>query len=118
MDLDINDSQKIWEISLELYKKSTEYAIARKNVAENKHTLDIFLAIAMPELRKLKSNLGYETALIMLLEWAEKENNQTIKSAYEYYLKEQSRADGLDKILDALKTQISLYQSIVKVMPK
>jgi hypothetical protein len=108
--IDYNDNQQLFELSQELIKYSHQYNTARQLSAKAKHSLDIILASRMNELRQKKSNLGYETAQIMLLENAEDE----VKKIYQEYVKQTGVYKGLEKVLQALQSQISLVQSIIK----
>lgn len=108
--LDFQDHQKVWEISIELNLKSIEYAKVRMEYAEAKFKFDILLATNLPILRQKKPNIGIETAQIMILEDASKDTLETYK---ELIIKE-NYYKGLEKIIDALKSQITLCQSLIK----
>lgn len=110
MNLDYNDNNKTWAISQELLNKSNEYAKARMDYADAKYQFDITLASKLPLLRAKKSNIGVETAQIMMLET----NDEEIKDIYKYCIQSENHYKGLEKIIDALKTQITLAQSLIK----
>lgn len=110
MQLDYTDAQKAWEISQELLEKSIEYSNARMDYANAKFSYDIFLAKYLPILREKKSNLGIETAQIMILELGITE----INDVYHMLIHKENYYKGLERIIDALKSQITLTQSLIK----
>lgn len=112
--IDIHDIERVLKDGQNLLKLAVEYRIAKEKSAEAKYLLDLSLAANMSVLRQKKSNLGYETAIILLLEVASAE----IKDSYGDYLKTKATAEGLEKVISALQTQISLFQSITKTLPK
>lgn len=109
MSLDYNDHQKVWAISQELVTRSIEYAQARKNYGEAKYKFDIALAQELPLLRVKKPNIGVETAQIMLLE-----ENLKVREIYKELIDAENFYKGMERILDALKSQITLIQSLFK----
>jgi hypothetical protein len=112
--IDIHDVQKVLKDGQNLLKLAVEYRIAKERSAEAKYMLDLSLSESMSVLRGKKNNLGYETAVILLLEIA----TDGIKESYGDYLKSKATAEGLEKVISALQTQISLFQSITKTLPK
>lgn len=110
MNLDYTDQNKVWQISIELNKKSSDYATARLQYAEAKFNYELTLAKELPHLRQKKSNIGVETAQIMLLE----DGKEEIKLLYHNLILKENLYKGLEKIIDALKTQITLAQSLIK----
>lgn len=109
-NLDFNDHIKVWAISIKLNEQSEEYAKARKFYGEAKYEFDIALAAALPNLRQKKSNIGIETAQIMILEG----ENEYIRDLYRDLIERENHYKGLEKIIDALKTQITLAMSLIK----
>jgi hypothetical protein len=110
MQLDFNDHNKVWAISQELLAKSSEYATARMEYAEAKFQYELNLAKELPFLRQKKSNIGVETAQIMILE----DDKDEIKLLYCNLIMKENYYKGLEKIIDALKTQITLAQSLIR----
>lgn len=108
--IDYTDSTKVLEISEELLTKSKEYHDARRKAAVAKWKLDLILASKMKEFRVIRTNLGYESARVMLLE----DNNDEINQYYKEEEKWSAEYKGLEKIIDALQSQISLCQSLIK----
>jgi hypothetical protein len=112
--IDYHDADRLWEISQELVDVATKCNLARQKAAHAKWTLDIILASKMSQLRNIKTNLGYETARIMLLESNEPEVLESYKDEERYT----AEYKGLEGVAEALKTQISLGQSLIKNTPK
>jgi hypothetical protein len=108
--MDYLDEQQVWIMSNEIVEKSKRYAEARNLAALNKWKLDLILASKMNELRKTRSNLGYEMARIMLLE----EPNEETKKYYREEERYTAEYKGLEKIIDALHGQVILAQSLIK----
>ena len=86
-----------------------EYLDARNEYAEAKLYMDVQLALNLPELREVRSNIGYDMSLIMLVE-----KTPEIKPYYEDMVKNKNRYKGLDKVMNAISTRISLGQSLIK----
>lgn len=108
--IDINDQRQVLSISQKLYELSDTYRKERYKAAKYKRELDLILATKMNSLRSKKSNLGYETAVIMMLE----EDNETTRDIYTKYMESLGKYKGLEKVISALESQISLIQSLIK----
>lgn len=108
--VDYADSNEVMKISAELVSLAKKYQEARQKAAVAKWRLDVIQASKMKEIREIRSSVGYDTARLMLLEYDDAEIHQ--------YYKEESRwvgeYKGLEKIIDALQSQISLCQSLIK----
>lgn len=109
-NLDFNDHIKVWDISIKLNEKSQEYAHARNEYGHAKYDFDIALAAALPLLRQKKSNIGIETAQIMILEG----ENEYVRNLYQDLITKENQYRGLEKIIDGLKTQVTLAMSLIK----
>ncbi len=98
---------------IDLARKQTEtaveYAKARMKAGRAKKELDTLLVAILSDLRASKANLGYDMAVLMLCE-----RNEVARDIYGTLLEQTARYKGLDKIIEAIKTQILLYQSIWK----
>jgi hypothetical protein len=108
--IDFTDHIKIWAISEELLKQSKAYAQARTEYAYAKFEFDMALARELPSLREKKPNIGVETAQMMVLEG----QNHRIKDNYRIMIEKENHFKGLEKIVDALKSQVTLCQSLIK----
>jgi len=108
--IDINNEQDVLRIAQKLEEHSREYWSVRKTNAKFNHAVEILLASKMPEFRKVRSNIGYDTARVMLLETKDEEIINIIKG----YSETKAECDGLAKVCDALQSQISLVQSLIK----
>ena len=93
----------------EQIKLSREYALYREAAARAKQSLDILLAASFASFRKEKSNLGYEAALIMLME-----DNEEAMILYKELKENEAKYKGLEKILEALQAKVSFGQSVMK----
>lgn len=108
--IDYNDNEKVMQMGAELYRLSQEYNKARQEAAKAKYKLDIILASRFEEIREKKKNVGYESALIMLLEPGEEE----VQTYYKNYTRFTAQYKGLERLIDALHSRISLIQSLIK----
>lgn len=109
-NLDFNDHIKVWQISTEMLKKSEEYSKSRMDYADAKYAFDLSVAKELPSLRLKKPNIGIETAQLMILE----KEDEEIKDIYKQLIDSENTYKGLEKIIDALKTQITLSMSLIK----
>lgn len=107
--IDYHDSQQVWLLCDEMVTRSHEYAKAREEYAQAKLRFDIALAGAFPALRANRPSLGVETAQMMLLE-----KSPESQRIYSELLEKEAHYKGLEKIIEALKSQITLIQSLIK----
>jgi hypothetical protein len=109
--MDVQMALDAVKLTDELINQSMSYNLARIKSAEAKRDLDILLASKyLTAFRSIKSNLGYEMALLMLVE-AEGEVGREL---YSTYLTETARYKGMERILDAVQAKVSFFQSIMK----
>jgi hypothetical protein len=108
--VDIFSANEISKLADDLIIYSAKYSESRKIASESKIKLDIILASRLSELRKKRSNIGYEMALIHLLE----DDDGEIRGYYEKFVKETDHYKALERVIDALKTKISFAQSVMK----
>jgi len=110
--MDNDDGKNLEALADSNISAANEYLKARMKYAEAKLFLDLKLATELPVLRKKRSNIGYDMAIIMLVE-----NNPLsveIRAYYEDYVKYENRYKGLDKIINAQSSRVSVGQSIIK----
>jgi hypothetical protein len=108
--IDINDENSVFRIAFQLEKYSRDYWQARKKSAKANHSIEVLLASKMPEFRKIRNNIGYESARVMLMESGDVDIIATIKE----YTEQKAEYEGLSKVCEALQSQISLTQSLIK----
>lgn len=89
------------------------YQKSREKAGKAKAELDTLLAANLLSIRERKSNVGYEMALLMLME-----NNKVAKNLYQEMIEEKARYKGLEKMIEALQSKISLAQSQMKYIEK
>ena len=90
-----------------------QYQEAREKAGKAKSELDILLASNLLSIRERKSNVGYEMALLMLME-----ESKTAKELYKTMIEEKAKYKGLEKMIDSLQSKISLSQSVMKYIDK
>ena len=107
--VDYDDGKELEKLADDNTKTANHYAEAREKYAEAKLFLDIKLAGELKELRKKRSNIGYEMALLMLIE-----RIPEIEPQYRDYINAKNEYKGLEKIMNAVSSRISLGQSLIK----
>lgn len=108
--MDIYSAIDIAKLADENISYAQQYYEARKKSSIAKKNLDLILATKLPELRKKRSNIGYEMALIHLLE----DGDMEIQHYYETFITETDHYKALERLIEAVKTKISFAQSVMK----
>lgn len=109
-----DEANKVIEKCSEIETLSKEYYDARMVAAESKINLDRKMASKLKELKKARSNIGYEMALIHIQSDAiENGDQETIKDC-EIYTRETERFKALERLISAKQTFVSAIQSIWK----
>jgi len=112
--MDIQQATEYLKLTDEQIKIADKYYKARTKGGNAKKELDILLASKyLSEFRREKRNLGYEMALLMLIE-----KDTTAREIYQNYLTSESEYKGLERLLDAYQSKISFLQSILKFQLK
>ncbi len=100
---------EVVELGQERINLSREYYEYLEQSYEAKRKLDTLLASKLKDIRERKSNVGYDMAILMLMEDSED------AVAYNKDWKDnQAKYKGLEKIIEAIGSQVSLFQSIWK----
>lgn len=108
--MDIHQAMEAVELTNEQIVKAKEYCEFREKAAKAKIALDVLLASKyLKAFRTEKKNVGYDMALLMLLE---KEPN--LQQYYDDYHTFTAKYKGLEKVLDAMHSKVSFHQSIMK----
>lgn len=107
--MDIHKAQELSKVADQQIKVAEEYALARKEAGDAQASLDLLVAAELSTLRGQKKNLGIEMARLMLIE-----ESLAARSFYEQWIKKEAIYKGLEKILEARASKISLEQSIMK----
>ncbi len=90
-----------------------QYKEAREKAGKAKSELDILLAANLLDIRERKSNVGYDMALLMLME-----GNEVAQELYKTKIEEEAKYKGLEKMIDSLQSKISLSQSVMKYIDR
>jgi hypothetical protein len=91
---------------IELAKK---YAIERMNAGTAKTQLELLLTSEMREILRVKKNAGYDVAMLLLLEL-----KPEMRPVYENFRRAEANYKGLEKLIEAHQSKISVEQSIMK----
>jgi len=107
--VDYNEAIALKTLADEQIKRSRDYEKCRTLAGKAKSDLDILLAAKFSTIRAAKSNVGYEAALVMLME-----GNTTAQGLYREMIENTAKYKSLERIIEALGAKISLCQSIMK----
>jgi hypothetical protein len=108
--IDVFDIKEVYRISNEIIDLAKSYKASRDAYAEAKLFLDYNIAKNMSEFRQKRANIGYEMALLMLLE----QDSPEIKENYQTYIIQENQFKGLERLIEAYNSKISLTQSLIK----
>lgn len=100
----------------ERIKLARDYSSAREKAAKAKVELEMILVANLREIREEKSNVGYEMALLILLEPGMLFNDvhDVAIKLYKEMNEETARYKGLEKLLDAYETKTTYIQSVMR----
>lgn len=107
--MDIYQAQEMVKLADELIKVSRMYEDSRDKAGKAKSSLDIILSTKLDIIRESKPNIGYDMAMLMLINL-----DISCREMYKEMIEETSKYKGLERIIEALKTKISLGQSVMK----
>jgi hypothetical protein len=106
---DYEEEQRLKEFAKETVRIADEYANARAEYAEAKLKMDSKLADAY-ETGKIKDTLAVEKAYVQLTL-----NDPETEEDYKKFVKEEQAYKGLEQVLKARETYVSLHQSLIKI---
>lgn len=107
--MDIQDIQNLKEIAHQHLKLSEQYYESRKKAGDAKRDLEILLTASLKQIRSIKKNLGYDMAILIFME-----DNEVARDLFKIMSTETSNYKGLERLIDAHQSTISLYQSIMR----
>ena len=107
--MDIFKANSLFERTREQTKIAREYAESRQKAVEARVQLLAILTPALSGIRARKANVGTDMAILMLCE-----TSDLAKELYSIELRETAKYKGLEKILEALQSEISYAQSVMK----
>ena len=108
--------EKLSNIGAEQRIKAIEYAQARKKHAEHKVVVDREIAKTIMKYSQTSGlkNMGAERAILIRLQQAEEEQDQSYIDAYHNMVFHEATYKGIERILEALQSQQMGIQSIMK----
>ena len=107
--MDIHRAKELEGYATDLRAKAILYEDCRTKAGKAKADIDILLAGQIGNFRMKKANLGYEMALLMLME-----ENPVAQELYRQMEENTAKYKSLERIIDAISSTITLYQSIMK----
>lgn len=113
-EFDWNDSKKLSALADDLIITANEYRATRNNFTKNKLALDMLLIKEYFE-GNIDQKHAYEKALLLVLDRYRNGNmEEEVFGYYEMMKKYESDYKGLERVLDAKQSKISLCQSLIK----
>lgn len=106
------DAQKAQELSVladHQIKLAREYSNKRRIAGDLKTEIELMVTAKLGDIRGSKKNVGYDMAILMLLEM-----QPGVQEVYKRYRAAESDYKGLEKLIEAHQSKISLEQSIMK----
>ena len=107
--MDIHQIPELIKLTDERIIKAREYKDYRFKAAQAKVDLDIMLAAELSEFRAKKSNVGYDMAILMLME-----KDAHAADLHRKYVENRAKYKALEKIIDAIQSKLSFHQSIMR----
>lgn len=107
--IDYSDSNELLNLSEDLKKIASDLRIALVDSAKERAKMDVLLAQRIDSLLERKKNIGIEMAIILMIS---KEPDLAI--TYANKLRLDAEVKGLEATKDALSSQITLIQSLLK----
>jgi len=92
------------------------YRDARKKASEAKYNLEVILAANLSRIRDMKSNVGYDMAILMMLEpgFLSDDIRSAVLAHYRDMSKYTSEYKGLERLMSALESKVTFVQSLMR----
>ena len=107
-DVDFSDSQALFQFSIATVQAAKDYQDARVDYAQAKLDMDALIGRRLSDGR-IDPRCAYEKALVMV--YQESQDNYQV---YRKMVISMQTYKGLEKVLDARQSVISLHQSLIK----
>lgn len=107
--IDYSDSRELLQLSEDLKTIVKEYNTALFESAKAKAKMDCLLAERIDKLLERKKNIGIEMAVILMIS-----KEPLLGEFYAEKLRLEAEVKGLEATKEALQSQISLVQSLIK----
>lgn len=101
--------QELSELASHQIKLAKEYAEQRTKSGNAKADLDLILTANIGYIREKKANVGMDMAYIMLME-----SSKAASNLYKEWQLSENNYKGLEKLIEAHQSKISLEQSIMR----
>lgn len=102
-------AQELSKLASHQIELAERYATKRNEAGHFKTTLELMLTAELREILKVKKNAGYDMAMLLLLEVA-----PDARQIYQEYRRAEDDYKGLEKLIEAHQSKISVEQSIMK----
>lgn len=107
--MDVHKVQELSELASHQIRLAETFADKRKKAGGLKTELELMVTSKLKEIRTAKKNVGYDMALLMLLEILPE-----AQPIYREYRDAEDDYKGLEKLIEAHQTKISFEQSVMK----
>ena len=97
-------------------KYAEEYRAARAKAAKAQYNLEIMLAANLDSIREQKSNVGYDMALLMLIEpgFLSDQETEAAQAHYKDVKRYTAEYKGLERLMSALESKVTFVQSLMR----
>jgi len=102
-------AQELSKLADHQIKLAREYVNKRRIAGDLKTEIELLVTANLGDIRGSKKNVGYDMAVLMLLEM-----QPQFKETYRNFRAAESDYKGLEKLIEAHQSKISLEQSIMK----
>lgn len=97
-------------------KLAEDYRKARTKAADAKYGLELMLVSSLSRIREDKPNVGYDMAILMLLEpfFLSEDDMEVAQKFYQDMLKYTAEYKGLERMMGALESKVTFVQSLMR----
>ncbi len=114
--MDYNTAMTHMPILEDRIEYAKKYKNARVRAADAQFKLEIMLTANLNIIRESKPNVGYDMAVLMLLEdgFLSKDDTEVAKGFYKDVKKYTAEYKGLERLMSALESKVTFVQSLMK----
>ena len=107
--MDHTKAAELSKLASHQIKLAGDYATKRREAGDAKTELELMLTAELKEILRVKKNAGYDMAILLLLEV-----KPELREVYQKFRRAEDDYKGLEKLIEAHQSKISLEQSVMK----
>jgi len=113
---EIHEAMGQKELLDERIQLSRDYSKNRELAYQAKYNIEMLLVANLSRIRKEKPNVGYDMAILILMEdgFLDDVTAQIAREHYKNFTKHTSKYKGIEKILNAMDSKVSFSQSLMR----